>query len=103
MRLIDADELLKVITENSYMLCDVSNSKDKGMFLCGIEQAINEMPTVDTERHGHWKIEQENLGNPIYVFTCSQCDVMFCDEDEYMVNAMNYCMNCGAKMDGDSE
>lgn len=50
-KLIDGEKLLAVIEEHCYTLCDRFNSTDKGMFLCGIKQAINEQPTVDTERH----------------------------------------------------
>lgn len=66
------------------MLCDVSNSKDKGMFLCGIEQAINEMPTVDTERHGHWINDR----------FCSKCGYDYIKESG---RKSKYCPNCGAK------
>ena len=45
-RLIDADELLKVIEENSYRLRSVINSTENGMFLSGIRQAIDESPTI---------------------------------------------------------
>ena len=45
-RLIDADELLKVIEENSYRLRGVINSTENGMFLSGIRQAIDEAPTI---------------------------------------------------------
>lgn len=45
-RLIDADELLRVIEENSYRLRSVINSTENGMFLSGIRQAIDESPTI---------------------------------------------------------
>lgn len=45
-RLIDANELYKLIEENSYMLVDAFNSKDKGMFLIGIKEAIDKTPTA---------------------------------------------------------
>ena len=45
-RLIDADELLKVIEENSYRLRGVINLTENGMFLSGIRQAIDESPTI---------------------------------------------------------
>lgn len=49
-RLIDADELLETIEKNSYILCDAYNSKDKGMFITGIAQAVTEQSTVDIVR-----------------------------------------------------
>ena len=45
-RLIDADELLKTIEANDYMLRSELNTFDRGMFTIGIQQAINEAPTI---------------------------------------------------------
>ena len=45
-RLINADELIKVITANDYTLVSEHNSVDSGMFTVGIMQAINEAPTI---------------------------------------------------------
>ena len=45
-RLIDADRLMEVIERNAYTLINYCNSKDRGMFLCGIRQAIDEAPTI---------------------------------------------------------
>lgn len=45
-RLIDADELMKVIESNDYMLKSYFNSTDRGMFTIGIKQAIDEAPTI---------------------------------------------------------
>lgn len=45
-RLIDADELLKTIEANDYMLRSALNTFDRGMFTIGIQQAINEAPTI---------------------------------------------------------
>lgn len=47
MRLIDADALMKTLIHRSYHVTDYWNSKGMGMFLFGIEQAINEQPTID--------------------------------------------------------
>lgn len=47
MRLIDADALKEVISGNSYILRDSINSMNFGMFWDGIEQAIDESPTID--------------------------------------------------------
>lgn len=47
MRLIDADALKENISGNSYILSDSINSMNFGMFLDGIEQAIDESPTID--------------------------------------------------------
>lgn len=45
-RLIDADELMKVIEANDYTLRSYYNTTDRGMFTIGIKQAIDEAPTI---------------------------------------------------------
>lgn len=45
-RLIDADELMKVIEANDYTLQSYYNTTDRGMFTIGIKQAIDEVPTI---------------------------------------------------------
>lgn len=103
MRLIDADELLKFLIDvpsdiNEELTCTTDVLAGCAFRNNEILSFINEMPTIDTERHGLWKIEQENIVVPMYCFTCSVCGEMFCDEDKYIVASMHYCMNCGAKM-----
>ena len=94
-KLIDDEKLLAVIEEHCYTLCDRFNSTDKGMFLCGIKQAINEQPTVDTERHAHWINEKvEDITYPWYRRVCSNCKMQSPLGREH-----NYCPNCGCKMD----
>jgi hypothetical protein len=46
MRLIDADELFKQISKNSYLVAQKNNSVEKGMTITGIKQAIDEQPTA---------------------------------------------------------
>ena len=47
MRLIDADELIKIITENVYTIIHEWNSIEPGMSLNGIMQAIDEQTIID--------------------------------------------------------
>ena len=47
MRLIDADALMDVIRQHEYRLATKQGSIDYGMFTLGIQQAIDEQPTVD--------------------------------------------------------
>nr|DAG75324.1 MAG TPA: PROTEIN/RNA Complex, archaeal, ribosomal, 50S, protein.0A [Caudoviricetes sp.] len=98
-KLIDDEKLLAVIEEHCYTLCDRFNSTDKGMFLCGIKQAINEQPKVDTERHAHWiKEKVEDITYPWYRRFCSNCKMQSPLGREH-----NYCPNCGCKMDEKEE
>ena len=45
-RLIDADAFMKVVEENDYVLVAEHNTTDRGMFTIGIQQAIEEAPTI---------------------------------------------------------
>ena len=46
-RLIDADALMDVIRQHEYRLATKNGSIDYGMFTLGIQQAVDEQPTVD--------------------------------------------------------
>ena len=46
-RLIDADALMNVIRQHEYRLATKQGSTDYGMFTLGIQQAVDEQPTVD--------------------------------------------------------
>ena len=47
MRLIDADALMDVIRQHEYRLATKQGAIDYGMFTLGIQQAVDEQPTVD--------------------------------------------------------
>ena len=47
MRPIDADALMDVIRQHEYRLATKQGSIDYGMFTLGIQQAVDEQPTVD--------------------------------------------------------
>ena len=99
MRLIDADALKETICTNVYPITDNFNSQDYGMFWTGgIEKAIDDAPTVDTERHGHW-ITRE-VARDIYLCRCSIC---MWHEEVFKADEYHYCPNCGAKMDAIGE
>ena len=46
-RLIDANALMDVIREHEYRLATKQGAIDYGMFTLGIQQAVDEQPTVD--------------------------------------------------------
>ena len=64
---------------------------------------IRKVPAADVApvKHGHWtEIDHsENFGD--YHFVCSECK---CNTpDRAYVVAPDFCPNCGARMDGDTE
>lgn len=99
-RYIDADKLSETIKEHTYLLCDSINSRDYGMFLDGIMQAIDETPTADVQevKHAKWIYcgHHEFHG---HVFECSVCGrYLFANSKEDVYWEYPYC-HCGAKME----
>ena len=90
-RLIDADALMDVIRQHEYRLATRQGSIDYGMFTLGIQQAVDEQPTVDAVpvKHGRWvRVETDTE----QFFLCNRCK-----KREHWES--NYCPRCGAKMD----
>ena len=84
-RLIDADNLHTLLVKE-HAFGELTAKK--------AIRAIEQAPTVDAEpvRHGRW-IDHTEEG---YV-ECNQChSATNCDGD---IEELNYCWNCGAKMD----
>lgn len=97
VRLIDANSLMKTVQANDYMLCSLTNSTDRGMFTSGIQQAVDEQPTIDPESlraKGRWELVTTKYLAAQYgrVGYCTNCN------EERLVD--KYCPNCGAKMEG---
>lgn len=95
MRLIDADALGKRITKR---LRKKGSFEGKDITELGyVILCIHEAETVDTERHGHWEYNPKDAFEVMYELPkCSVCGHESSD-------ALNYCSNCGAKMDEEIE
>ena len=112
MRLIDADALCIKLCEQIAYFEKIKALKDNGQFFVDIIQRqiedrkkiidmVDNEPTVDTERHGHW---MPHITGETAWRVCSACGtgerVTFYD---YFCNETTierfYCPNCGAKMD----
>lgn len=71
MKLIDANALKEKIVDNSYLIYDYKfNSVESGMNLTGIQQAIDEMPTVEQSR---WipcneRLPEDDIPVLVYLF-----------------------------------
>lgn len=97
MRLIDADELPHY---NGYSYSALE-----------IAHAVEKAPTVDAEpvKHGRW-VKKKNPQWPAYSHDCcSLCgwwntkNALSYDGNHKPGHSLNYCPNCGAKMDEVSE
>lgn len=66
-RLIDANALMDVIRQHEYRLATKQGSIDYGMFTLGIQQAVDEQPTVDA----------------VYVVRCKDCKQGEIDDPDF--------------------
>lgn len=64
-----------------------------------IRGAIEKLPTVDAVpvRHGRWIPYNSKYGHDEKVYLCDQCN------NNVGFRKMNFCPNCGARMDGNNE
>lgn len=107
MRLIDIDVLKNDIK---------TNGEELTLFRDKLFNLIDKQPTVDPVKHGKWVHPKKSV--VMNNFFCSECnheeishreagrrygEVHYADEngDFYLPPRMNYCSNCGARMDGD--
>lgn len=90
-RLIDADALMDVIRQHEYRLATKQGSIDYGMFTLGIQQAVDEQPTVDAVPVS----ELEKLRDYLYAE-----DLIFM---RGLAELNKLIANCGTKMDEVSE
>ena len=99
-RLIDVGTALEKVCENC--CCDFEECKQVGF--CVDYENINQLPTVDAVEviHGHWEIRPNPYRVFAYEFACSVCGG-WKHKLSYEHENMNYCPNCGAKMDGGNE
>lgn len=92
MRLIDADQFKAKLL--SFMDRKSTTPSDTDCILDGVLNLLEEQPTIDTVKHGHWIFVKDMVS---YI-QCSECG-----DDVCWVNPKRpkYCPNCGAKMDGE--
>ena len=101
MRPIDADALLRSETERCGTSPVVGTCTMNNRFL---HRVLDEAPTLDVAPvvHGRWTIECDNFDCEF--MRCSVCGEEFYNGDNDTVDMLpNYCPNCGAKMDGDTD
>ena len=86
MRLIDADALMDTIRQHEYRLVTKQGSIDYGMFTPGIQQAVDEQPTIDA-------IEVVRCKDCIRRYDTDECPMCFLIEGKYYeyTNENGYC------------
>lgn len=102
MRLIDADKLIldsAVGFAMAFPKFDKSTITIMQKIHHVFQENILKSPTIEAEpvRHGKWLLDG------CCEIQCSCCDETYSDEIFMMRGGINYCPNCGAKMDGGNE
>ena len=86
--LISRQAAIEFIKDNSYPVRYDETSIEQGMTLTGIEQALNEVPTIQS---------QQKMGEWVYgEFDIPHCSI--CGHDVMPNMVSPYCPNCGAWM-----
>ena len=98
--LISRKAAIKFIKNHSYPVRYDRNSIEQGMTITGIEQALNEVPSVQPEQKtGRWVYMKDCED-----WYCSNCkDIFMLLEGTPKDNDYNYCPNCGAKMESEGK
>lgn len=90
--LISRQAAIDFIKNHSYPVRYDGNSIEQGMTVTGIEQALNEMPNIQSkQKTGRWVC----LDDDYLAYGCSTCRSVSLLESKY-------CPNCGAYMKGES-
>lgn len=94
MRLIDADALEEGKFHSIENWTPIESASWQRGWNDAIDAIINNAPTVDAVKHGHWIYERINdtRGGSYSVVYCSNCQA-------HVPWVTKYCLNCGAKMD----
>ena len=88
--LISRQAAIDFIKDHSYSVRYDGNSIEQGMTITGIEQALNEVPSIQPKQTtGRWSNAEKYCGE----FVCTNCN-MLCYTNKY-----RYCPNCGAIME----
>lgn len=87
---ISREAAVKVLTSIGVQ---VSDSRRRAVAKCINE--IELLPAADVEqvRHGHWTRKKDNDGFPYF-------EHEECGKKYRRIGGLQYCQNCGAKMDG---
>ena len=98
MRLIDADELIKML-QDTIDFNMKHNTFFKSFSMQHMLYILENMKTIAPVKHGRWILIYEvPSGN---YFKCSECNhEVFLKSGRKVSDDYRYCSGCGAKMDG---
>ena len=71
---------------------------DNGGMLAVYVETVEGRQKFVKERRGRWISDDRDV-----LFSCSECGIQISTSWDYEDLAWNYCPNCGAKMDGDTD
>lgn len=94
---IDREAVMKIAKDGNHS--DFGRSMAD---LTSLREVLEDTPTADVAevRHGTWIANR----SPVEVeFSCSECGFSYIEADSYQECDYNFCPNCGARMDGDTE
>lgn len=85
-----------------YDVCDYHITEMTTMTIAECSHEFKNKADLVEVKHGEW-IEKEEIYGDVY-YTCSNCNNDWTTIDGTpQENFMNFCPNCGAKMDGDAQ
>jgi hypothetical protein len=89
----DIKNHFKKLIDEGYVYDEIFDSNAE------ISRIIEAQPTADVAevKHGKWIADRSSCVS--VEFKCSKCSYSFVDGDPYAQCKLNYCPNCGAKMD----
>ena len=101
MRLIDADALVKELSDKYIVPVDEATRGVAAFMGMQTRQVINNAPTVEAEPIKHGKDISYTVTNEYCEFKCSICGATLGEAAYGTMDGakFNYCPNCGARLD----
>lgn len=98
-------DLVKSLPEYHMFNYDRTESR-RGISPDDVDFGVDKIPAADVVevRHGRWERRNMGLWDEDYAYACSACgEAWTLIDDTPEDNNMNYCPNCGARMDKEDD